>query len=244
VWRLLVVLPLLAIALIIPMLPVQTHLTLSQQGWQATLQIEITIAWVIKLRRAVDISHNVAIAAEHMLKRWRATGEPVKIPLQKTVRRFPGRRVLKALRKPIRYFRKRLKIRRLDVHMEVGGYDAMQSALLSGFSWSLIGTLLAQVSRLVRLDPAVPRVHVVPVFANPAYLAEVDCIAQYRLGNAIFAGVWLLWRAVWDREIRAWARDSWRRKGVEGGGRASDSGLDEDGHGEPEGHGRREHRGR
>jgi len=244
VWRLLVVLAVLAIALGIAFTPVRTHLTFRQNGWQAEAQVRVSIGSAIHLGRKVEVSSLIEMAYEHMMKRWEATGEPVKVPLQKTIRRFPLGRVVQAVRRPVRYFRRRLRFKQLAVDVEVGGFDAMQSALLSGVAWSLIGTLLAQLSRLVRLDPALPRVQVVPVFAGPAYRVEVDCIVGYRLGNAIFAGVWLLWRAVRDREIRTWARDSWRRKGVEGGGRASDSGLDEDGHGEPEGHGRREHRGR
>lgn len=234
------ILALLAIALITLLyLPVRVNVTLRQHGWQADIQVEAKIAGMIKLGRKVDLSSLVAQAAEHMMKRWEQKGEPVKVPLQRTVRRFPVRRVMRAVHRPVRYFRRHIQIRRLDLYVEVGGFDAMQSALLSGVSYSLIGTLLAQLSRLVRLDPSVPKVEVVPVFAGPAYRVEVNCIAGYRLGNAIFAGVWLLMRAIRDKEIRAWARDSWRRKGVEGGGRASDTGLDEDGHGEPERHGRR-----
>lgn len=239
VWRLLVILAVLAIALTLFLLPVRAHVTFRQHGWQAEFHARVTIGAMVNMGRKVEISSLVETAYEHIMKRWAATGEPVKVPLQKTVRRFPLGQVSRAVRRPMRYFRRRIRFKQLDVHVEVGGSDAMQSALLSGVSWSLIGTVLSQLSRFVRLDPAVPRVQVVPDFAGPACRVEVNCIVGYRLGNAIFAGVWLLWRAIRDREIRAWARDSWRRKGVEGGGRASDSGLDEDGHGEPEGHGRR-----
>lgn len=235
----LVVLAVLAIALIILLLPVRLHLTFRQHGWQAEFEVQTTIGGTVRLGRKVEVSSSIEMAFEHMMKRWEATGEPVKVPLQKTIRRFPLGRAAHAVLGPLRYLRRKIRFRKLHVGVEVGGYDAMQSALLSGVAWSTIGTLLSQLSRLVHLDPALPKVQVAPNFAGPAYRVEVDCIVGYRLGNAIFAGVWLLLRAVRDREIRAWARDSWRRKGVEGSGRASDSGVDEDGHGEPEGHGRR-----
>jgi len=232
VWRLLVVLVALLLAAVIAMLPIQTQIILEQHAWQAVMHVQVKLA-VVQIRRTVNISDKVAMAAEHVWKRWRAKGEPVKIPLQKTVRRFPSKRIVRAVRGPFRYFRKRIRVRRLDIHSEIGGFDAMQSALLAGVFWSVAGTALAQLSRLIRLDPSVPKVKIVPVFAGPAYRLEINCILRYRLGNAIVAGVWLLSRLIGDRTIRAWARDSWRRKGVEGSGRTSDSGPDEDGHGEP-----------
>lgn len=229
-------LALLAIT-IIACLPVQSHLALRQRGWEIVLDVEARLAW-LRVQRTVPISEHIATAVEHMWKRWRAKGEPVKIPLQKTIRRFPEERVLRAVRPPIRYFRDRLHFRQLDVHWEIGGFDAMQSALLAGHSWACTGIVLSQVSRLFNhLEPGLPRVEIVPVFAGPAFRLDIDCIVRNRLGNIIVVGVWLLTRLARDGEIRAWARDSWRRKGVEGNGRTSDPGPDEDGHGEPQGHG-------
>jgi len=223
----------LAIVSLIAFLPVQTHILLEQHAWVAKLHIHIKIARAINIRRSVNISDNVAMAVEHMWKRWRGTGEPVKIPLQKTVRRFPRKRIFRAVKPPIRFFRWRIRVKQLDVRAEIGGLDAMESALLAGVAWGVVGTALSQLSRLIELKPETPKVEIVPVFAGPAYRLEIDCILRYRLGQIIVVGVWLLKRLISDGEIRAWARDSWRRKGVEGGGRASDSGPDEDGHGEP-----------
>ncbi|HWI61653.1 MAG TPA: DUF2953 domain-containing protein [Symbiobacteriaceae bacterium] len=228
-----VALALLAIMIIIHHLPVRTNLRLEQRRWDVVLHVHINAAWVFNIRRSLPISDKIAMMLEHMLKRWRATGEPVKIPLQKTIRRVPLDRIGRALGRPVKYFRRRLRVGRVDVYWEIGGSDAMQSALLAGYGWSLVGIILTQVSRLIALDPGVPRVRVAPVFAGPACRLDVDCIVHYRLGNIIVTGVWILFRVVRDGEVRAWARDSWRRKGVEGSGRASDSGPDEDGHGEP-----------
>lgn len=223
----------LAIVIVVHFLPVRTNVHISQRAFQIDLHVHIRIAGIINIRRSFDISENVAIALEHMWDRWRGTGEPVKVPLQKTIRRFPVDRVKGAVIRPVRFFRRRLVVRQVDIHAEIGGFDAMQSALLAGFGWSAVGVLLSQVSRLVTLDPAVPRVRIDPIFAGPAFRLDVDCIVRYRLGNIIVTGVWILSRLIRDVEVRAWARDSWRRKGVEGDGRASDSRPDEDGHGEP-----------
>lgn len=212
--------------------PVQVNIQLHQRGLQATLEVNIR-ALLLNLSRSVSISDKVEMALEHILKRWTATGEPVKVPLQKTVRRAPRNKILRAVGRPLRYLGRRTRCSRLVIRAEVGGGDAMQSALLAGGSWALVGTGLALFSRRVQLDPSIPRVQVIPNFSGPAFRLETDCILRFRLGHAIVAGVWLIRRIYREKEVRTWIRDSLRRKGEEGSGRTSDPGADEDGHGEP-----------
>lgn len=213
-------------------LPVQVHVHFRQHALAAQVEVRIRVV-LFTLHRRINISDKVAMALEHLWKRWRAKGEPVKVPLQKTIRRVPRKRIQRAVQAPLRWLGARVRCKRLAIEAEVGGLDAMESALLAGAGWAIVGAVLGIFSRMVQVDPSVPQVAIVPNYGGPVWRLESDCILRYRVGHAMVAGVWLLYRVARDREVVAWARDSWRRKGVEGSGRASDPGLDEDGHGEP-----------
>ncbi len=231
----LVLLVVLALAVVLGLtvwfLPVSVRAHVRQERWLVRLEVQVA-APLIKWKGNVNISDRVRMAIEHMWKRWRATGEPVKIPLQKTIRRVPTRKIRRALRRPLRYAQPRVHCEHLEIRAEVGTGDAMESALLTGFTWALVGTGIGQFSRFVHVDPKVPRVVITPIFSGTQFRLQADCILKVRLGHAIVTGVWLLRRMLKEREIVAWARDSWRRKGEEGNEqRSPDSGSDEDRHG-------------
>jgi|GEM_PF-1970105 len=218
--------------------PVQVAVRFHQQSYDANLAVEVS-APLLRRQFSLNVSDTIAMALEHMWKRWQATGEPVKIPLQKSIRRLPRRKLIRALALPMSFLAKRARCTRLVLGVDVGGYDAMESALLAGLFWSVLGWGVGLFSRKIRMARA-PVVQVVPNYGEPAWRAHADCILRLRLGHAIVAGVWIIRRILSERELLLWARDSLRRKGVEDDGRPSDSRPDEDGHGEPEGHGGRE----
>lgn len=215
-------------------LPVEIRVEFRQMAWQADLRVEVKAPLVkVKTGRSVNISDKVLMALVHILRRWRSTGEPVKIPLQKTIRRWPRKKILRVVGRPILYLSRRMRCKKLVFGAVVGGFDAMESALLAGAIWSAVGNGIGLLSQRMQMERRTPMVNVVPSFGGPAWRVQSDCIVRFRLGHAIVAGIWLLRRALREKELVAWARDSWRRKGVEGSGRASDSRPDEDGHGEP-----------
>lgn len=229
--RLLFLLIVLAVALILWFVPLKLRISFHQRSLDARVQLQVQ-APLVKLRREVHVSEKIEMALEHMLKRWRAKGEPVKVPLQTTIRRLPRKKLLRVVGRPLRYLMRRMRCTRLDARAEVGAWDAMESALLAGAVWSVSGVGIGLFSRRVQLDPAVPRITVIPSFRGPAWRVQTDCILHFRLGHAIVAGLWLVRRALREKELVAWARDSWRRKGVDSSGGSSDPGPDEDGHGE------------
>ncbi|MFZ5817445.1 MAG: DUF2953 domain-containing protein [Bacillota bacterium] len=214
------------------LLPVRLALALRQSGWQVNLHLQVRYGF-LRLERAVDVTENVAMALEHLWKRWRTTGEPVKPDLQETVRRAPSRRLVRAALPALRPLGRATRCHRLHLRMEVGGGDAMESALLAGALWGSAGMLVGLVSRTVRLSETAAAVAVVPNFRQPIWRIEADCILTVRLGKAIMAIVGLLRRAASRKEVIAWVRDSLQRKGDQSSGRPSDSGPDEDGYGKP-----------
>jgi len=219
--------------LLIGLLPIRVHLAIRQEGWQASAVVEAKLLVIRLIRKEIDISANVEIAMEHMWKRWQAKGEPVKPDLLETVSKAPRRRLVRALLPALRLLGRSTRCSRLHIRAEVGGSDAMESALLAGALWSSGGMLLGFISRIVRVMPTAPRLTVVPNYERAFWRMEVDCILALRLGNAITAIVRLLRQVVTREKLLAWVRDSLRRKGDQTSGRTPDSRPHEDGHGEP-----------
>lgn len=223
-------------------LPVQVRLRLRQSPRgvlvSAGLQMPL-VGW----GGEVNVTDLAAEAVQHILDRWRLTGEPIRVPLQKTIRRAPLGPIWRAVGRPVQYLARRTRCALLAVAAEVGGSDAMESALLAGAGWALLGGGIGWISQYVSVQPGALHVDVRPDYSARAWRVRMDCILHMRAGHAIVAGVWLVRRSIREREIVLWIRDSWRRKGEEGVERTSNPGIDEDSHGEPEGHGRRQHRG-
>lgn len=240
VTTILVLAGLLALAVLMGLLPVTAELRFGQQGWQADLTVDLHLVG-LRFRRQFDLSHLADQATQHLLQRWRATGEPVDPTLQESVRRMPRRKLLAAALPALRLLGRSTRCTRLWLKAEVGGLDAMESALLAGALWGVSGMVVGALSRWVRLEEPACRVDVIPHFQHPLWRLSAHCILRLRLGKAIAVIVWLLRQELSRKEIIAWMRGSLRRKGETSSGRAPDPRPDEDGHGEPEGHGGCEH---
>lgn len=224
---------LIALALLLLMLlPVRLSLAFRQLGWQANVTIEVRYGF-LRFARPVDLTAKVAMAVEHMWKRWRAKGEPVQPDLQETVSRAPRKKLIRAALPALRRLGQATRCRQMRLRVEVGGSDAMDSALLAGAIWTGAGMLVGLLSRGVRLPKEAIAVAVVPNFQRSVWVAEADCILTVRLGKAIMAIVWLLRQELSRKEVIAWVRDSLRRKGDQTSGRTPDPRPDEDSHGKP-----------
>lgn len=222
----------LSLLILLSLLPVRLQISLVQAGWQAGLTLVLGYGFW-RFRKEVDVTAAVGGALEHMWRRWQEKGEPLEPDLKETVGRAPRRRLLRAVIPALRRLSRSTRCHRLHLYTEVGGADAMDSALLAGAAWSLAGMAVGAVSRAVQLPRAAVEVSVRPHFDRPAFRLSLDCILSVPLGKAIMAIVWLLTRAADRREVVAWVRDSLRRKGERADGRTSDQGPHDGGHGEP-----------
>lgn len=231
VWKVLLI-PLVALALLISLIPVQLTVEFSQQAWQADLRVQVRVL-LARWGRTLQISQGIQEQWERFWSRIQPGRDPVAAVAPKRKPRLPAGVLLRVALPPLRYLGRHTRCDRLGVQAEAGGSDAMESALLTGALWSAAGTAIGLLSSLVRLEPEAIGVSIQPHFDAPIFRMQVNCILRLRLGHAIVAGVWLLRRAVGNKVLMAWAKESWRRKGVEGGGRASDPRPDEDGHGKP-----------
>ncbi len=219
--------------LLVGLLPIRIAFTVRQEGWQASATIQVRLLFIRLFQKEIDLSANVEMAMEHMLKRWREKGEPVKPDLKESVGKAPRGKLASTALPALRRLGRATKCSRLRLTAEVGGGDAMESALLAGALWGGAGMLLGFISRAVRLLPSAAHLSVVPNYERPLWRIELDCILAIRLGNAILAIVGLLRQVLSREKVIAWIRDSLRRKGDHASGRAPDSRPDEDGHGKP-----------
>jgi hypothetical protein len=197
--------------------PLELRLCYMQEGTHAVTELGLS-AWPVRRDWRLDVSRLVSTAWEHIWTRWRETGEPVGIPLQERLRRFPVRSALQATAPPLRYLGAHLRCRCLQVATQVGGADAMETALLAGASWAMLGSALGWLTGFLRLEVAAPYVAVVPHYEGPCWCVRSRCILRLRLGHAIAAGVWLGFQVMRQRDLRTWLWESWRRKGVKAGG--------------------------
>jgi hypothetical protein len=92
-------------------------------------------------------------------------------------------------------------VRKWKTHLRVGTGDAMTTGVLVGMLWSFFYAMAAILGSWVRL--CAPEARLTPEFRKALLEIEVEGIAQFRVGQAIGAGVamaialWkegLLWR--------------------------------------------------
>lgn len=124
--------------------------------------------------------------------------------------------MLRWARPAIDLIRQKLRFRRLDLFVVVGGSDAFESAWLAGVVWTVAGTLGSILSHIFTLPPGLYRVTVQPDWREPALVLNLDCMVTLRVGHAIWAGVLLVPQAL--RSARAARRRRRRQKGEEARG--------------------------
>jgi hypothetical protein len=204
----------IALLTLLWVLPAYLTVHLRQNGYQTTLKVRLRLP-IGQVTRDIDVTHNATKVIEHLYRRWQEKGEPVKEPLQRTIHRFPTETAKEVVGRPLLHLGRRTTCRKLRVAAELGGMDAMQSALLVGGAWSAVGILLGQLSRLITIDPLTPHVEIRPNFSAPAWRIDAECILKFKLGEAIVTVIWMVQRTLKAHDVVAWVRDSVRRKGDE-----------------------------
>lgn len=227
-----VITALLSLLLLLSLLPVRLRVSFVQAGWQTGLTFVVGYA-LFCYRREIDLTGAVQGAAEHLWRRSQERGAPIDPDPAETVGKIPRANLVRALLPALRCLGRSTRCHRLRLDSEVGGADAMESALLAGALWSLAGMAVGAVSRAVQLPREAVELSVRPRYDRAAFRLTLDCIFSVPLGKAIMATVWLLMRAADRRAVVAWVRDSLRRKGEQADGRSSDQGSHDGGHGKP-----------
>jgi hypothetical protein len=192
-------------------LPIQIALRLHQEEWTARLQGRIQIGpvsrsvtleltrWMQRLERRTE---RATQTAGQLSKRRRVVSEIVS----------PGR-LIQIAAPAIQYFRRRLRFRRLDLVVDVGGGDAFESALLAGTAWTVIGLFGSILSFLFEIPPGLYRASVQPNWQDPTLRVHLDCILHFRGGDAMTAGFLFVRQALRSAQVSTWLRMAFGRKG-------------------------------
>lgn len=161
----------------------------------------------------------------------RATPDPAE-PVRPSMARLKARlkprlkaRLLGFARQAVLPTLQTLDVREARVFVELGTGDAAGTAMATGALWGVLGGAYGFALSHLRRKPPRPRLQVRPNFNAQGWQLRLDflCIIEARPANIIGALLAVAGRAAIKGGMRR--------------GRPSDSGTDEDGHGEHQGHG-------
>ncbi|MED1561494.1 hypothetical protein AJ85_04290 [Alkalihalobacillus alcalophilus ATCC 27647 = CGMCC 1.3604] len=90
--------------------------------------------------------------------------------------------------KIVQRFMKKVKVKKLEWHSQVGVDDAVLTAQLAGALWTLKGVVIGFVSNFFTLVHY-PRIQVDPIYQGMMTKTNFSCMFSFRIGQAIIAGL-------------------------------------------------------
>jgi len=87
------------------------------------------------------------------------------------------------------YLLKKVRLRRLTWHTEIGTGDPSQTGLLTGVVWGLKGLILTAFNRLLAPGSAGPVVEIWPSFDKACFNTALDCAFDVRLYHLFITGL-------------------------------------------------------
>lgn len=91
----------------------------------------------------------------------------------------------------VRKFLKRVVIKHFEWHSLIGVGDAAHTGMITGALWTVKGSVVGMLSNFLRLKE-MPVLSVTPHFQMAIIQTRITCIFQFRIGNAILAGLKLI----------------------------------------------------
>ena len=92
------------------------------------------------------------------------------------------------MHKIIRKFLRKIRIKKLEWHSQFGIGDAAHTGLLTGAAWAIKGGVIGLLSQYMKLQTT-PVVTITPEFNQFCSRTILKCIFQFRIGQAILAGI-------------------------------------------------------
>lgn len=99
------------------------------------------------------------------------------------------------LHKIVRRFLKKIKVKEFEWHSQIGIGDAAHTGMITGVAWSIKGGVVGLISSYMKLQ-TVPVMTISPAFNVFCSRTKLKCMIQFRIGQAIFAGIQFIkyWR--------------------------------------------------
>lgn len=92
------------------------------------------------------------------------------------------------LHKIVRRFLKKVKVRGLEWHSQIGIGDAAQTGILTGVAWSIKSGVVGMISQYMQLHTT-PVITITPEFNVYCSRTKLECMIQFRIGQAMLAGI-------------------------------------------------------
>jgi hypothetical protein len=88
----------------------------------------------------------------------------------------------------VRKFFKKITVKQLEWHSMIGVGDAAYTGMFTGGLWAIKGSFIGLLSHHFKLKE-MPVLTVTPHFQHAIIQTRISCIFQFRIGNAILAGM-------------------------------------------------------
>ncbi|WP_338472085.1 DUF2953 domain-containing protein [Niallia sp. XMNu-256] len=96
-----------------------------------------------------------------------------------------------SLHRIIRNFLKKVSVKQLQWHTVIGVGEASLTGMLTGAIWTVKGGIIGIISNYFKLKVN-PTLLVQPHFQMPVSQTSFQCMLQFRIGHAMFAGIKLI----------------------------------------------------
>lgn len=91
----------------------------------------------------------------------------------------------------VRNFLRKVSVKRVEWHTVIGVGDAAYTGVATGAIWGLKGSIVGIVSHYMKLKE-MPRMTVTPYFQHKVTQSRFRCMIQFRIGQAMLAGLKLI----------------------------------------------------
>lgn len=112
------------------------------------------------------------------------------------------------LQKIMKQFMAKIKIVKFSWWSRIGTGDAAETGVLSGIVWGIKGGIVMLLSHFMSLRSK-PAIQIEPSFIQACLYTEFECIVQFRIGNAILAGIRMFIHLRKGRKVR-WENTQFR----------------------------------
>jgi Protein of unknown function (DUF2953) len=96
-----------------------------------------------------------------------------------------------SLHRIVRHFLKKVTVNQLEWQTIIGTGEAALTGVLTGAVWAVKGSIIGMISHYFKLKVN-PALSVQPHFQLPVSQTSFQCMLQFRIGHAIFAGIKLI----------------------------------------------------
>ncbi|MFS0882857.1 hypothetical protein CHH83_23135 [Bacillus sp. 7586-K] len=88
----------------------------------------------------------------------------------------------------IRSFLKKVKVIKLEWHSQLGVGDAAHTGIITGAAWGIKGGVISLIGKYMKVKTT-PYVTITPEFNQVCSRMKLECMFQFRIGQAIYAGI-------------------------------------------------------